>query len=74
MAAAWLLGWSLLQARASPLSVGSAYYRVHMNSGGVFTVTTGPDHPSGGNLNVLFGSEPGEPRTTLFSVRSFSSR
>lgn len=62
---------------ASVQEAGNAFYRVFVedNAGsgglGLYTATTGPDHPAGAGLNVLYGN--GFPGTTFNTVRSFTS-
>lgn len=74
------LGASKRDGRLRALSVqeaGNAFYRVFVEDSqqsgelGVYTATTGPDHPAGPDLNVLYGD--GEPGTTFNSLRSFTS-
>ena len=63
-----------------PVSVqeaGNTFYRVFVEDSsisgrlGLYTATTGPDHPAGPGLNVLYGD--GSPGTTFNTVRSFTS-
>jgi hypothetical protein len=73
---------AVLAALVLPATAGAAVqtasngiYNVHVqdsgSSVGRYTATTGPSHPQGANLNVLFGD--GTPGTTFDSVRSFTS-
>ena len=54
---------------------GNAFYNVHVeDSGSVlgrYTATTGPSHPAGSGLNVLFGN--GSPGTTFNTIRSYTT-
>ena len=52
-------------------SAGNSIYRVYVDTAGRYTATTGPSHPAGGNLNVLFGD--GFPDTTFNTIRSYTS-
>jgi hypothetical protein len=56
-------------------TAGNGFYNVHVedsgNQIGRYTATTGPSHPQGPDLNVLFGD--GDPGTTFDSVRSFTT-
>ncbi|MCX7915040.1 MAG: hypothetical protein N3A53_01885 [Verrucomicrobiae bacterium] len=61
---------------AQVASAGNDYYRVHINTEpgtgvGLYTATTGPAHPAGEGLNVLFGY--GIPGTSFATIRSYSS-
>jgi hypothetical protein len=62
---------------AASTTIGNGIYNVHVedtigNGGvGVYTVTTGPSHPIGGGLNVLYGS--GYPWSTFNTIRSYTS-
>lgn len=59
-------------ARAETLTAGNGFYNVDVNSeNGQYTVTTGPSHPLGEGLNVLFGD--GSPGTSFDTVRSYAS-
>jgi hypothetical protein len=63
--------WSSV-AQAETLTAGNGIYSVYVNSEtGQYTVTTGPSHPLGPGLNVLFGN--GSPGTSFDTVRSYSS-
>jgi Calx-beta domain/Domain of unknown function (DUF4214) len=58
------------------VSAGNAIYTVHVQEAkghgvGLFTITTGPGHPSGAGIDVLYGS--GQPGTSFTTVRSHSS-
>ena len=58
------------------VSAGNAFYQVFVQdttgSGvGLYTATTGPSHPAGPGLNVLFGN--GVPDTSFNTIRSYSS-
>lgn len=59
------------------VSAGNEFYRVFIENAagsdalGEYTATTGPNHPAGPNLNVLFGD--GDPGTTFNTVRSFTT-
>jgi hypothetical protein len=62
---------------AAVVSAGNQFYRVFVetdpNSGGLglYTATTGPQHPAGDGQNVLFGN--GAPGTTFNTIRSYTS-
>lgn len=59
-------------ARAETLTAGNGFYNVDVNNeNGQYTVTTGPSHPLGEGLNVLFGD--GSPETSFDTVRSYAS-
>lgn len=59
-------------ARAETVSVGNGIYTVDVNNeDGEYTVTTGPSHPLGEGLNVLFGD--GTPGTSFDSIHSYTS-
>lgn len=63
--------WSSV-AQAETLTAGNGIYSVYVNNeNGQYTVTTGPSHPLGPGLNVLFGS--GTPGTSFDTVRSYGS-
>lgn len=58
------------------ISVTNAFYIVYVQdirgSGvGLYTITTGPSHPAGQGLNVLFGG--GNPSTSFNTIRSFTT-
>lgn len=58
------------------LTAGNAFYKVHVEDVpgfgvGLYTITTGPAHPAGSGLNVLFGG--GSPGTTFNTIRSYTS-
>jgi Ca2+-binding RTX toxin-like protein len=65
------------QAQQAPPDVvtdGNGIFQVHVQNApgqgaprGTFTITTGPDHPAGEGVNVLFGD--GFPGTSAFAVR-----
>jgi hypothetical protein len=60
-----------------PLTAGNGFYRVYMNATrgtgvGLFTATTGKDHPLGSEQEVLHGR--GRPGTSLFTIRSYTTR
>ena len=38
---------------------------------GLYTITTGPSHPAGPGLNVLYGN--GSPGTSFNTIRSFTT-
>lgn len=60
------------EARAETLTAGNGIYNVDVDSeNGQYTVTTGPSHPLGEGLNVLFGD--GSPGTSFDTVRSYAS-
>ncbi|NLK52883.1 MAG: hypothetical protein GX295_10655, partial [Syntrophomonadaceae bacterium] len=54
---------------------GNTIYRVHVTDSGsglgLYTATTGPGHPAGPGLNVLYGG--GSPWTTFNTIRSYTS-
>lgn len=62
---------------AAVVTAGNAFYQVHVEDAqggvgvGMYTATTGPAHPAGAGLNVLFGG--GTPGTTFNTLRSFST-
>jgi len=62
---------------AATVEAGNSFYRVSVDNNpasgelGVYTARTGPDHPAGPNLDVLFGG--GLPGTTFNTVRSFTA-
>lgn len=59
-------------ARAETVSAGNGIYTVDVNNeDGEYTVTTGPSHPLGEGLNVLFGD--GSPGTSFDSIHSYTS-
>jgi hypothetical protein len=58
------------------VNAGNTFYNVYVEdiSGwgqGVYTATTGPAHPSGSNLNVLYGH--GWPGTSFNTIRSYTT-
>ncbi|MCG3149751.1 MAG: hypothetical protein PCFJNLEI_03216 [Verrucomicrobiae bacterium] len=60
--------------RGGTLEAGNSFYRVFVEDAvgsgvGQYTVTTGPAHPAGPGLNVLFGS--GSPGTSFNTIRSY---
>ncbi|MGN6257980.1 MAG: hypothetical protein ACTHN3_09575 [Solirubrobacterales bacterium] len=60
------------RADAEVLTAGNGFYNVDVNSeNGQYTVTTGPSHPLGEGLNVLFGD--GSPGTSFDTLRSYAS-
>jgi hypothetical protein len=60
------------RAGAETLTAGNGFYNVDVNSEtGQYTVTTGPSHPLGEGLNVLFGN--GSPGTSFDTLRSYES-
>ncbi|MEI6084604.1 MAG: hypothetical protein WCS70_09915 [Verrucomicrobiota bacterium] len=83
IAASWRWGWAALLclatavlpvAHAQVLSASNGFYTVFVSTGanaGQYTIATGPQHPSGAGLNVLFGN--GTPGTSYNTIRSFSS-
>ena len=74
MACLSALGWALSAqpAQAETLSAGNGIYSFDVNSeSGQYTATTGPSHPLGPGLNILFGE--GTPSTSFDTVRSYSS-
>jgi hypothetical protein len=54
---------------------GNSFYKVYVDDSGAdigrYTATTGPSHPAGNGLNVLFGD--GSPGTTFNTIRSYTS-
>jgi hypothetical protein len=59
-------------AQAETLTGGNGIYSVYVDSeSGQYTVTTGPSHPLGPGLNVLFGN--GSPGTSTDAVHSFTT-
>jgi hypothetical protein len=59
-------------ANATIHAAGNGVYTVYVDDeNGEYTARTGPSHPQGPNLNVLFGD--GEPDTTFNSIRSYTS-
>ncbi len=72
--------WAAVNPPKQPIhgtvTAGNSIYRVHVQdiSGagvGLYTATTGPGHPAGEGLNVLFGG--GFPGTTFNTIRSYTS-
>lgn len=60
------------------VTAGNSIYRVFVQDNptlgiGLYTATTGPDHPAGSGLNVLFGFGGGSPGTTYNTIRSYTS-
>jgi hypothetical protein len=58
------------------LSAGNGFYQVFVQSTpglgvGLYTMETGPSHPAGNGLDVLFGQ--GVPGTSFNTIRSYSS-
>jgi len=58
------------------LTAGNAIYRVHVQNNpllgtGLYTFTTGPEHPAGPGQNILFGD--GVPTTSFNTIRSYTS-
>jgi RHS repeat-associated protein len=58
------------------VTAGNAIYNVHVEDTpglgvGLYTFTTGPAHPAGSDLNVLYGD--GSPGTTFNTIRSYTS-
>ena len=58
------------------VTAGNSIYSVYVqdiSGGGVglYTITTGPAHPAGAGLNVLYGN--GSPGTTFNTIRSYTS-
>lgn len=67
-----IAGWSA-PARATT-SAGNGFYTVYIDDGsdaGRYTATTGPSHPAGDGLNVLYGD--GDPGTTFNTIRSYTT-
>lgn len=65
--AAWLRG---------TVTAGNTIYNVHLEDIpelgiGLYTATTGADHPAGPGLNILFGG--GQPGTSYSTIRSYTS-
>ncbi|HEX8754066.1 MAG TPA: hypothetical protein VF731_11690 [Solirubrobacterales bacterium] len=59
------------RARAEVAIAGNGFYNVDVNNEtGQYTVTTGPSHPLGEGLNVLFGG--GTPGTSFDTLRSYT--
>lgn len=62
-------------ASAVVLEGGNSIYRVYVHAGqsgeGFYTATTGPGHPAGNLLNVLYGD--GLPDTSFNTIRSYTS-
>ena len=63
-------------AGAEILTGGNDIYRIHVNSEGtegvgMYTATTGPGHPVGPGLDVMYGG--GEPWTSFTTIRSYNS-
>ena len=73
MAAVTLLALVVAPAvSAETVTGGNGTYTIHIdNETGQYTVTTGPSHPLGGDLNVLFGG--GSPGTSYDSVKNFTT-
>lgn len=70
------LGWTILMGveAHAVLTAGNDYYQVHVaDSGNVgqYTATTGPAHPAGSGLNVIYGD--GIPGTSFTTIRSYTS-
>src|SRR5712691_5642252 len=63
--------------RGGTCDAGNDFYQVHvqdlprLNGVGLYTITTGPAHPAGSGLNVLYGNS--EPGTTFNTIRSYTS-
>jgi hypothetical protein len=56
------------------LTGGNAFYTVYVDDTGAigrYTATTGPSHPAGNGLNVLYGD--GSPGTTFNTIRSYTT-
>ena len=70
-------GLVLTQSTAfATVSAGNSFYTVFVQDTvganvGQYTMTTGPAHPAGSGLNVLFGN--GGPGTSFNTIRSFTS-
>lgn len=59
-------------AHAEVLTAGNGIYSFEIdNETGKYTATTGPSHPLGAGLNILFGG--GFPSTSFDTVRSYTS-
>mgnify|MGYP005841032217 CR=1 FL=1 len=64
---------------AAPLEAGNPFYRILVteqsdgNGVGTYAVITGPDHPVGPNLNVLYRFPDGLLGTSYTTVRSYTS-
>lgn len=59
------------RAQAETVVAGNGFYNVDLDSEtGRYTVTTGPSHPLGEGLNVLFGG--GSPGTSFDTLRSYT--
>jgi hypothetical protein len=70
-----VLAWDTALAQGV-LSAGNGFYQVFVQATpglgvGLYTMTTGPSHPAGNGLNVLFGN--GQPGTSFNTIRSYSS-
>ncbi|HET9184505.1 MAG TPA: hypothetical protein VFN82_00060 [Solirubrobacterales bacterium] len=67
-----LMALASAPARAEIVTAGNGIYNVDVENGnGEYTVTTGPSHPLGEGLNVLYGD--GSPGTSFDSIRSYTS-
>lgn len=57
------------------MTAGNTIYLVHVSDSGTnigtYTITTGPNHPSGAGMNVLYGS--GFPGTSYNTIRSYTT-
>lgn len=68
------------RAHAAPAMAGNSVFQVGVESQpgsagvGVFSISTGPAHPSGSGRDVLYGSPAGEqPPTSYLTVRSYTT-
>ncbi len=65
--------------QAQLLSNGNDFYRVFVESDpdkrgiGTFAIITGPDHPAGRDLNVLYRYANGDVGSSFITIHSFSS-
>lgn len=64
---------SFSQTQLLPLTGNSFYTIIVDGLTGLFTVATGPEHPSGEGLAVLWGGDTGEPVTSYASVYVYES-
>ena len=67
-----ICGLAAPAANAETVTAGNGTYTIHIsNETGQYTVTTGPSHPLGDGLNVLFGG--GSPGTSVDSIKSYTT-
>ena len=65
---------AIQRSSGAALSAGNGYFTVYVDPSGFvgeYTVTTGPLHPAGNLVNVLFGD--GFPNTSFNTIRSYTS-